>query len=748
MPNAQRGGSGNAKNRHNLPPRCRQTRYNTYHRVKKGAIIAVLLVAFAYVALLVLDAMYPPNLARYHDSSTIVGDRNGRWLRVYLSSDDKRRIHTPHVDLPDDYLRLLINYEDRDFYRHNGIDVSAIIRAIGQNIAARKTVSGASTLTMQTAKLLNPKPRTLGNKIIETFRAWQLERRLSKAHILDIYATLAPAGGNREGLSAAAYYYLNKPVDKLSLGESAWLVALPQSPARLSNDTTAAIRARNKVLKRALDNAVIDKKRYQQAIAEPLAISQYPFPLLAPHISNQAKWQHEKRQSKKLPATTTVDTKNHHSILLTSIDKPLQRGVEQTLAQQLRTQHKNANLAAAIIDNHSGQWLAYAGTAAFFDKQRQGQVDMLSAVRSPGSALKPFISLFAFDWLNYHPQTTIDDTPIQAAYQPNNYDGRYHGRITLSQALSRSRNVPAVRLLQRIKPDYFAQALIQRGVTLSFPHGAQPNLSLALGGVGIRGRALAQLYRQLANCSYTNAKDSPPLNTPKTALAEQRHCQQVSHILRDSQDGQGRVFFGREPVAFKTGTAYGWRDRWVFAYTTDYTIVLWNGRADGQFAEKRASAEALIPVLRDIIALLPNSPQRNTTPTLNDQGIANQHLPPRLRHVGASARSNMQVDNAQTSVSPNAFSITAPLPNSVIDYRPNMRLSFHIQGGQPPYIYLLNDDIFAQSPATSQAYPNPVAGHYHLIVIDANGNSTESRFRLQAPAQPNTNKRATLIQTP
>ncbi len=663
------------------------------------ALLTLICLALGYTTLRVLDYCYPPDLSRYRQLSTVVTDRHGAWLRVYLSADDKYRLPVKTA-LPRDYLNLLIYYEDKDFYQHNGIDWLAVVRAAWQNVSHGRVVSGASTLSMQTARLLMPQPRNLRGKMVQAFRAWQLERRLSKSDILAIYATLAPAGGNREGLTEASHYYLNKPLDKLSLGESAWLVALTQAPEKLSRDQAAAKRARDKVLKRAYDFGALKADRYRQALAEPLALGRYDFSLHAPHITQIAKAKQPDKQQLK-----------------TTLDKRLQLALHEVLAQQLPAQHDKANLAGAILDNASGQWLAYVGSADFFSRARQGQVDMLSAVRSPGSTLKPFITLYAFDWLNFQPQTTIDDTPMVAAYRPNNYDGRYQGRLTLAEALSRSRNVPAVRLLRQIKPNYFANALRQQGVKLYFPKGGQANLAMALGGLGVRGRDLARLYSQLANCTFAGA-----------TLAKRRACQQVTQILQRSQDGQGRVFFGREPVAFKTGTAYGWRDRWVFAYTKDYTLVLWSGRADGQFAEQRASAETLIPVLRQAVGILPNPPT-SAPSTGASQWIANHALPARLRHVKDETAAKQRVSRRDRP-QPNGLKILAPLDNSRIELRPHMRLSFHLQGGVPPYVYLLNDSLIAQTPERSYHQGNPSAGSYHLMVIDAKGNSAESHFRL------------------
>ncbi len=433
-------------------------------------------------------------------------------------------------------------------------------------------------------------------------------------------------------------------------------MALPQSPKRLSSDHAAGLAARNKVLKRARDYAIIADSDYQRAISTPLRLSPTPLPQLIPHLGIY-------EQAKKTPP--------HATHITTALDKALQQALHNTLAAQRPQLPDNSNIAAAIMDNDSGQWLAYVGSADFFNTKRQGQIDMLMAVRSPGSTLKPFISLLAFDRLHYQPQTTIDDTPIiGSAYQPGNYDGQYQGRITLAQALQRSRNVPAVRLLAAIKPMYFMAKLKQHGLPLYLPAKAKPNLSMALGGVGIRGVDLLRLYRQLANCAYQD----------NSQLASQRACWQVTAILQHSRDGQGRVYWGKEPVAFKTGTSYGWRDNWLFAYTRNYTIVLWRGRADGQFSEQRASAETLIPLLRQVIALLPNPPRRYQAAFATELTTASQ-LPARLRHVGNSPATNTPTVQPPSSArNPNRLAIIAPLSDSVIDYSPALSLTFHIRG--------------------------------------------------------------------
>lgn len=666
-------------------------------------LIAVLLV-FALPRL--LDRLFPLDLQRYQQTATVVTDRNGEWLRGYLSADQHWRLALETEQLPLDYLRLLITYEDRRFYQHGGIDYLAIARAAGQNLASGKIVSGASTLSMQTARLLMPHSRDWQGKIGELFRAWQLERHFSKAQILQIYMQLAPMGGNLEGIASASRYYFNKPADKLSLAEAAWLVSLPQSPHFYNplRYPEQAKQARNRVLQRALAFGQITQEQYQSAVTQALEINPTPFPFLAAHFTDRLK-----------------RTQPNAPLIRSSLDKSLQQGLENLLQHSLPQRHPNSNLAAAIMDNHSGEFLAYAGSADFFSVARNGQVDMLQAIRSPGSALKPFISLFAFDWLNYQPTTLIQDTPIvDDNYQPNNYDGAYQGEITLATALQRSRNVPAVRLLRAINPFRFNSHLQRHGLPLYLPPNAQPNLALALGGVGIKGTDLLQLYRTLATCSYGMKNASP--------LASSQSCWQVTEILQQSQDQNGRLFWGKEPVAFKTGTAYGWRDQWLFAYTRDYSMLLWGGRADGKFATQRASAEDLIPLLRKMIGLLPNPPREYRAPSY-PLAIQRGKLPPRLQRIEHLA-SNRTL-TSKTSV----LSIIAPLNNSQLALSQQQDLTLQISGGTAPYLWFLNDSLIYQGNdlryLLSQNDNQTQQSSYRLVVIDADGNSAQSNFRLR-----------------
>lgn len=633
-----------------------------------------LLLFLLYVLARVVDYHYPPDLSRYHTLSPVILDRHGEPLRILLSADEQYRL--PPGTLPRHYRAMLIAYEDQRFLSHPGVDALAILRAVGQNLRHGRTISGASTLTMQTARLLEPRPRTLRNKLIEAFRAWQLERRYSKDEILAIYATLAPMGGNREGIDTAARHYFGKPASALSIAESAWLIALPQAPNRLKTPENAR-RAAEKVLAIAHERGAIDTRDYQLALADQVRPGAHPFPALARHYLSRR------------PQTPST------------LDARLQRGFESTLHHALAGQPAAVSLAALLIDNHSGDTLAYVGNADYFSAARRGAVDVLTAIRSPGSTLKPFVYLSAFSRFHYRPDTLIDDTPIsESPWRPVNYDKRYLGRITLADALRLSRNIPAVRLLMEQNPGEFAAHLARHHLPLHFPAQGTPTPALILGGVGVRATDLAQLYRELALCTWQQ-------NAP--TLASKSACEQITRILRTVAD----VRFGAERVALKTGTAYGWRDQWLVGYSQRYTLLLWRGRADGGFTSESDSRE-LLPVYHDLWALLPQAPAHNPP-------IA--ALPPRprplaIRHGGEPAR----------------FAILVPADGSVLELAEGQSLNIRAQHGRPPYQWFINERYHGSTATPQLDYQPGGSGHYRIRLLDAQGEGTFIRFQISPSA--------------
>ncbi|MDO4643531.1 MAG: penicillin-binding protein 1C [Cardiobacteriaceae bacterium] len=639
-------------------------------------LIICLILSTVVLILKRLDLAYPADFSVCNNYSATIYDREGRMLHSYLTSDGKRRLQTRIM--PNTYRELLLNYEDRRFYSHYGIDPQAIMRALWQNLRGQQTISGASTLTMQTARLIYHTSHNLQGKIRQSLRALQLEYYLNKDAILSCYTNLAPMGGNLEGLGAGAWHYFGKKPEALSLSEMAWLVALPQAPQRQNNPKNA-LGARNRILESAYNNGIITREAYNNALREPLHLGRHSFPQYAPHYAALA-----------LKNQTTQTTLNFD----------LQTRLESTLSAALPYRPPRSNLAALILANETGEKIAYVGSAAYHSKTRLGANNMLTAIRSPGSTLKPYITLYAIDRYRLHPKTFIDDTPIVGGYNPDNYDKQYLGRITLAEALRKSRNVPAVRLLSRIGPDVLTSWLEENGLPLLSLNHSAPNLSLALGGVGLRAEDLANIYRKLANCAYHPEQPTP--------LASHRACLQTTQILQQIGDKEGSLHYGAEPVAVKTGTAYGWRDLWVVAYTREYTILLWAGRADGGYSEQRASADALLPLMRQIIALLPNPPRHYTPPQAN--WITNQDTVP--------------------PVSTNTLRILSPIDHTVIENR-GQSLTLQTIGGNPPYLWLINRQLLQQSQSAQTLWQPTGDGDYDIDVSDSSGAHHHIHIRLQ-----------------
>lgn len=644
----------------------------------KFLIESAFLLFLLYLLARIIDHHYPPDLSRYHDLSPITRDRHGEILHIGMSSDEQYRL--PVQAMPRHYRAMLIAYEDQRFMQHNGVDPFAILRALGQNIRHGRTISGASTLTMQTARLLEPRPRTLKNKIIEAFRAWQLERRYSKDDILNLYATLAPMGGNRQGIETAARHYFGKPAAALSTAETAWLIALPQSPNRLKNPEKAQT-ATLRVLSLARERNAIDAHDHQLALRDAVRPQHHPFPALARHY--RARYPNERQ---------------------TPLDARLQRTFENRLYAALPHDQSEVSLAALLLDNASGDILAYVGNADYFSVPRRGAVDILAAIRSPGSTLKPFAYLAAFTRFHYRPDTLIDDTPIhESAWRPVNYDGRYLGRITLADALTLSRNVPAVRLIMELDSGEFSSHLKHHGLSLHFPNHGKPGPALILGGTGVYPWELANLYRELALCTWH--QENPTLGS-KSA------CEQITRILRRNSI----VRHGQETFALKTGTSYGWRDLWLAGYSRRHTLLLWRGRADSGFAGEYESTTTLVPLYQELVNFIPG-------PSSRAYPIA--PLPPRpmplaIRQSGESKR----------------FALTSPADGSILELRPGFILQLTAQHGKPPYLWFVNERYQGSTLTPQLDYSPQSSGHYRIRILDGEGNNAHAAFHLQYPQQP------------
>ena len=396
-------------------------------------------VVVAAVAIVALDRLFPPNLQRLNRQSTLVLDRDGNLLQAFTAADGAWRLPVSIDEVDPGYLRMLVAYEDKRFYSHWGVDPLALGRAVAQLVERGRIVSGASTLTMQTVRLLEPRQRTLGAKLIEMVRALQLEWHFGKREILDMYLTLAPYGGNLEGVRAASLFYFGKEPSHLTDAEAALLVSLPQSPERLRPDRNgaAARTQRDNVLQRMAELGVMTAQAAAEAAGEPVPPLRRPAIRRAAHLAERLHARCRRRPGDR-------DFHRRHAAARSSRRWP--RGVQDQL-------EPGATVAVLVVENGTRAVRAYVGSGDFWDAGRYGQNDMVRAIRSPGSTLKPFIYGMAFDELIVHPETIVVDEPMRFGdYAPENFDHFYRGELSAREALQLSLNLPAVALLDRIGP--------------------------------------------------------------------------------------------------------------------------------------------------------------------------------------------------------------------------------------------------------------------------------------------------------
>ena len=421
-------------------------------RLLFAALTALLLAGLAGSAAVLLDRRYPIVTRRLAESSTVVADRRGMPLRIFTTPSGLWRLPVDPDTVSPTYLRLLVDIEDKRFAVHPGVDPLALGRAVLQRLERGHVVSGASTLTMQVVRLLEPRPRTLRSKLIEIARALQLEVHWSKRQILAAYLALTPMGRNIEGVRAGSLAWFGKEPDHLSDAEAALLVALPRDPTRLRPDRSGqmAEAARARVLRRAAADGVLPDGALASALAAPMPASRHPMPILAPHLGE--------RLARLEPAGAHV---------VTTLDGKLQEDAERVLAQALHELPRPLTLAALVADWRSGAVLARVGSADYHDARRAGAVDMTRAVRSPGSTLKPFIYGMAFDGLLAHPGSLVRDAATRFDdYAPHNFDGTFTGDVTVRQALQASLNLPAVLTLRRLGPVVFTERFKAAGLDL------------------------------------------------------------------------------------------------------------------------------------------------------------------------------------------------------------------------------------------------------------------------------------------
>lgn len=553
---------------------------------KNGKRILLGLCGFVFL-LFVLNLVFPlPDKIEY---STIITDNKGEVIHAFLTRDEKWRMKTELNEISPLLRKTIVQKEDKYFYYHLGINPIAVVRAFAMNIFKMKRTSGASTITMQVAKMLEPKRRTFSNKIVEMFRALQLEWTYSKDEILQLYLNLVPYGSNIEGVKSASILYFDKNPDHLSLAEITALSIIPNRPSSLvmGKSNTEIVEQRNKWLNRFAEENIFTKKEIEDALAEPLAARRLVVPKLMPQFSY------------KLKQTGEV---NIHS----TIDLNTQQKTEKLVEDYVRSLKLSGinNACAMIIDNETHKVIAYVGSGNFKDTTDGGQVNGAAAVRQPGSTLKPLLYGLCFDEGLLTPKKIMNDVPVNyAGYAPENYDKNFNGPVTVEFALEHSLNIPAVKALNMLGKEKMIDILGKTGFKQIQSKQKSLGLSLILGGCGTTLEQLTGLYSSFA----TGGVYYKPSFLAEDSLFQQRRVlsADAAYMITDILSRINRPDFpihweatAKLPrISWKTGTSYGRRDAWSIGYNKKYTVGIWVGNFSGQGCAGLSGAETATPLL-------------------------------------------------------------------------------------------------------------------------------------------------------
>ncbi len=718
--------------------KARRRRIGGRRRLARVAVCCSLLAAAMIAAgpalLLLWASRLEPPLERATVVSPVVLDRDGRLLRPFTTPDGRWRLPVASADVDARYLDMLIAYEDRRFRQHSGVDPLALLRAAGQFVGHGRIVSGASTLSMQVARLLEgPERRGIATKLEQMAMAMALERRLSKGEILDLYLRLAPFGGNIEGVRAASLAYFGKEPRRLSLAERALLVAIPQAPEARRPDRSSRVarRARDRVLARAAKAGIITRDEAREAMREPVPTARRPFPRLAPHL-----------------AETEVTRAPGRAVHRLTLDRDRQQALETLAREHAARLGPRLSVALLAVETATGAIVAHVGSAGYGDSHRLGAIDMTDVVRSPGSTLKPFVYGLAFERGLAHPETLIEDRPARfGRYAPSNFDEDFRGTVSIREALAHSLNIPAVKVLAEVGPKRLFGRMKRAGTDPRLPLGAAPSLAIALGGVGLSLRDLTQLYVGLAyggEAMALNHLASPAASTgsPRCPSRSDRVASlptpatgcRLARLLSPAAAWQiADILKGAPPpasargqrIAFKTGTSYGFRDAWAAGFDGRYTIAVWIGRPDATATPGLTGHGAAAPLLFDAMARLADRTTPLPPPPSGVRAVRNIDLPLTLRRFkepGAEAHGEPHVaiafppDKAELEQPP------ADAPEIVLK----------AEGGALPLTWLVDGTPLETNADTREAIWKPDGqGFARISVIDASGRADRVTVRLR-----------------
>ena len=674
--------------------------------------------ALALGAAVAIDRAYPPPLPEKLVVSAEVVDRDGQLLRAYATPSGHWRLGASLDEVDPQLVKMLVAYEDKRFWEHEGVDLLALGRAAWQFASNGRIVSGGSTLSMQLARLIEPRTeRSFASKLRQLARAVQIERRLSKQEILARYLTLAPYGGNLEGVRSASLAYFGKEPKRLTVSEAALLVALPQLPERRRPDRNPknAQVARDRVLGRMVTAGLLGEAEAARAALEDVGATRLALPAMAPHAADAAL--------RNAPGVV------RHKLTLR---RNVQAGLEAVAREAAQRLGPRISVAMVMADAMTGEILGEVGSADYLDASRSGWIDMTRTVRSPGSTLKPFIYGLAFEQGLVAQETLIEDRPADfAGYRPKNFDMNYQGDVSVRQALQLSLNVPAIRLLDAVGPQRLIARFRQAGVTPQLPPGEVPGLAIGLGGVGVSLRDLVQLYTGLANGGRAKvlrdgAEATVPVPLFNGTILEEQAAWQVADILAGVRAPEGAA---KRTIAYKTGTSYGYRDAWSIGYDGRYVLGVWAGRPDAGAVPGLSGYVSAAPILFEGFARsgLPSMPLPR--PPAGALRMARADLPVTLERFSPAGQLPTVAVAAVTEPAPQIVfppdGARVELGAAAGDANP---LVLKLQGGRAPFRWLANGKPLQAVERRREATWQPDgAGYSTLTVIDAAGRAASVR---------------------
>ncbi len=559
----------------------------TKHHIKnffKKLLIAVVSIILLFF---LLNWIFPlPDKIEY---STIITDNKDEVVHAYLTKDQQWRMKTELNEISPLLKKTIIEKEDKYFYRHFGVNPLAVVKSFFKNVFRMKRTSGASTITMQVARALEPRRRTYISKMIEMFRALQLESKYSKDEILQMYLNLVPYGSNIQGVKSASILYFKKNPDHLSLAEITALAIIPNRPSSLviGKNNNQIIIERNKWLRKFAADKVFTEKEIQDALNEPLTASRGTVPSFIPQLSYKLK-------------------KQGGDIIKTNIQLNTQLKIENLVRDYSRSLSlKNIrNAAVIVIDNNTHKIIAYIGSANFRDTIDGGQVNGAAAIRQPGSTLKPLLYGICIDEGILTPKMVITDVAVNYnGYAPENYDKKFNGYVTMESALEHSLNIPAVKSLKALGKDKLIQTLARCDFQQIKKDQNKLGLSLILGGCGATLEELTGLYSTFANDgvyikpSFTQADTSHKKINVLSPAATFMIDEILSKVNRPDFPLNWESTVHLPKIAWKTGTSYGRRDAWSIGYNKHYTVGVWTGNFSALGIPELSGANIATPLL-------------------------------------------------------------------------------------------------------------------------------------------------------